>query len=331
MKEKDLISVIIPVYNVEKYLDECINSVVNQTYTNIEIMLVDDGSIDDSSNICDEWKKKSECIKVIHKKNGGLSDARNVGIENAQGKYIIFVDSDDWIPRDSIEYLYNLIINYEADIVCGTILEVFDRKYIRKINIKEDIVVANNVEALEDLMYMQRITNSASGKIYKKELFDSIKYPVGKLYEDLGTTYKVFSKANKIVLSNKNVYFYFKNNQESIVNRKYSYRELDRITFAREELEFINNNYNQLREAAIYKLYYESIITIGKMPIKNKDRKMVYEFIKKYRYSVIKNSKLTLKQRIFCASSFFGILTIKIAYKIRFVINKRKYKKITKQ
>ena len=118
MKKQDLISIVVPIYNVEKYLEKCINSIIIQTYKNIEIILVNDGSTDSSGKICDIYLKIDKRIKVVHKKNGGLSDARNVGIENAKGKYIAFIDSDDFLDSDFIEILYNLIIEYNADVSC---------------------------------------------------------------------------------------------------------------------------------------------------------------------------------------------------------------------
>ena len=116
---EELISVVVPVYNVEKYIDKCINSIINQTYKNLEIILVDDGSPDNCGNICDEYAKKDNRIIVIHKENGGLSDARNTGIEVSKGKYITFIDSDDYISDNYVSFLYNLIIEYKADISIG--------------------------------------------------------------------------------------------------------------------------------------------------------------------------------------------------------------------
>ena len=189
---KDLISVIIPVYKVEEYINRCIDSVINQTYKNLEIILVDDGSPDGCPKICDEYAKKDSRIRVIHKQNGGLSDARNVGIDNANGKYITFIDSDDWIPIDSINILYKNLINTKSEISSGCLLEVFSDN--RKNYSNNDYEVYSKIEGLKNLFLLHDISNSASGKIYDISLFDNIRYPVGKLYEDLGTTYKLFAK-----------------------------------------------------------------------------------------------------------------------------------------
>jgi len=317
-----LVSVIVPVYNVEKYIEKCVDSLIEQSYKNIEIILVDDGSNDSSPKICDAYQLKYNNIRVLHKKNGGLSDARNKGIEMSKGHYLIFVDSDDWIPKNSIEFLYNMISNNKCDIACGNILEVYTREIIEEIH-DDSFYILGKSDSMKKLLYMKGITNSASGKIYKRELFNDIKFPIGKLYEDLGTTYKLFSNSDKIAFSNSIVYYYYKNNSNSIVNSKYSKRELDRLFFAKEELEYVKKNYSELENAAIYRYFYEALNIIGKIPISEKEIKNVYKIIKEYRKIVIKDSNLSFKQKVFCASSLFGIRGIKMLYIIRKWVKKK--------
>ena len=214
--EKDLISIIIPVYKVEKYLEKCIESVLKQTYTNLQIILVDDGSPDNCGKICDEYAKKDARIEVIHKANGGLSDARNVGISIAKGKYIGFVDSDDYIKTDMYEKLINLIKKYNADISVCNLYDVIDGKeYIR--NKENGIQEYNRIEILKEILLDKNIQSYAWNKLYKKELFDEIKYPIGKKYEDIGTTFYVFEKCNKIVVTSEPKYYYLKR-ADSLVN-----------------------------------------------------------------------------------------------------------------
>lgn len=214
--EKDLISIIIPVYKVEKYLEKCIESVLKQTYTNLQIILVDDGSPDNCGKICDEYAKKDVRIEVIHKANGGLSDARNVGISIAKGKYIGFVDSDDYIKIDMYEKLINLIKKYNADISICNLYDVIDGKeYIR--NKENGIQEYNRIEILKETLLDKNIQSYAWNKLYKKELFDEIKYPVGKKYEDIGTTFYLFEKCNKAVVTSEPEYYYLKR-ADSLVN-----------------------------------------------------------------------------------------------------------------
>ena len=208
--KEPLISVIVPIYNVEKYLNKCVDSIINQTYKNLEIILVDDGSPDNCPQICDEYAKKDKRIKVIHKENGGLSDSRNVGIQEAKGEYIGFIDSDDYIDSEMYEYLYNLIEKYSADISnCG-------HRDVGLVNeegpLPEDEIVLNSKEALELLSRDTWIKNFAVNKLYKKSLFidNNIEYPVGKIMEDILTTYRLIEKANIIAVGNKNYYNYLK-------------------------------------------------------------------------------------------------------------------------
>ena len=172
--QDELISIIIPVYKVEKYLEKCINSIIGQTYTNLQIILVDDGSPDNSGKICDKYAKKDSRVEVIHKSNGGLSEARNSGIERAKGKYIGFVDSDDYIKEDMYEVLYNLITRFQADVsICNLYDVVGDEKNIRNIN--EGIKEYNRIDILKEVLMDKNIQSYAWNKLYKKELFDNLK------------------------------------------------------------------------------------------------------------------------------------------------------------
>ena len=217
--EKDLISVVVPVYNVEDYLNRCVDSIVNQTYKNLEIILVDDGSTDSSGKICDDCAKDDERIKVIHKENGGLSDARNAGIDIASGKYITFVDSDDVISHDCVNFLYELLKNNNSSIsVCD--YQLFKDK-IKVKKIKRKCVNYSRMEMLEYILYGGHNLISACGKLYDISLFNSVRYPKGCLYEDVYTTYLLYEKSENVVVSNEKKYFYFVRSN-SITNKNFS-------------------------------------------------------------------------------------------------------------
>ncbi|MCB2353216.1 glycosyltransferase [Clostridium estertheticum] len=204
-----LISIIVPIYNVEVYIRNCVDSILGQSYENLEIILVDDGSPDNCGDICDEYRSKDKRIKVIHKKNGGLSSARNAGIDIASGDYLGFIDSDDWIERDMYESLYNALTSHKADIsVCGRY--IVDGSRITTISDSEKAEVFTRSEALSELVLDEYsgMKNFAWDKLYKKELFNDIRYPEGKYYEDIFTTYKLFSKSNKIVDIKSPKYYY---------------------------------------------------------------------------------------------------------------------------
>jgi len=221
------ISIIVPVYNVEKYIHRCIDSILHQTFKDFELILVDDGSLDNSGKICDEYAKEDDRIKVIHKENGGLSDARNVGLDIAQGEYIAFVDSDDWIEKDMYSILYENIRKYNADISICKMRKIFDSTVDNNIT-TNNCIILNNEEAFDCLFNNKYYASHACDKLYKKSLFDGIRYPVGKLYEDMFTTYRLFEKANKVVFSDYIGYNYFQR-KDGIVNSKFRPEKLDYI------------------------------------------------------------------------------------------------------
>ena len=207
-----IISIIVPIYNVEKYLTRCIKKLVDQTYPNIEIILVDDGSTDKSGIICDEWKEKDKRIKVVHKINGGLSDARNVGIQCSSGEYILLVDSDDYIAESTCEELLNIAIETSADIVSFREQKIDDLsgKFLESKN--EDtkkIVVMSGHDAGKNYLYGKYVQHSAWSKLYKRKLFDKLLFPKGMLAEDYATTYLFLSYANIVTYYDRKLYFYF--------------------------------------------------------------------------------------------------------------------------
>jgi len=249
--EKDLISVIVPVYKVEKYLEKCIESIIKQTYTNLQIILVDDGSPDNCGKICDEYAKKDSRIEVIHKINGGLSDARNVGINRANGRYIGFVDSDDYIKEDMYEKLINLIKEYDADISICNLYDVIDGKeYVR--NKDNGIHEYSRIDILKEILLDKNIQSYAWNKLYKKELFDEIKYPIRKKYEDIGTTFYLFEKCNKIVVTSEPEYYYLKR-ADSLVNNVTESTILDYTEIIIQRYLYIKQNIKELRK---YNNYY---------------------------------------------------------------------------
>jgi exopolysaccharide biosynthesis predicted pyruvyltransferase EpsI/glycosyltransferase involved in cell wall biosynthesis len=203
----DKITIIIPVYRVEAFLRKCIESVIEQTYDHLEIILVDDGSPDNCPSICDEYARLDQRIKVIHQKNGGISAARNAGIELASGDYIAFVDSDDWVERDMYEVLYEKARALDADItICGYYI-VKENKISLSCVIEEDIVYSME-EALGELLQDTKVRNYLWNKLYKRDLFTRIRFPVAAAYEDMAAMYQLFVLANRIALIDEYKYYY---------------------------------------------------------------------------------------------------------------------------
>lgn len=243
-----IVSVIVPIYNVEQYLSQCIVSLMIQTLEDIEIILVDDGATDRSSSICDEYALRDTRIKVIHKENGGLSDARNVGIGVAQGKYIAFLDSDDWVTPNFYEYLYELIERENADIVQCDYIEAYSEDI--KINFKEDIkeVIYTGVEALH-LLYSEEYAKTVVvwNKLYKKELFKDIRFPKGKVHEDEFTTYKLLHQATKVVNSNCPM-VYYRQREGSIMAQGFNEKRLHVLEAWKEKRDYFEKH--NLKELA---------------------------------------------------------------------------------
>lgn len=326
MKMK-LISVIIPVYNVEKYIQRCIESIIDQTYKNIEIILVDDGSTDSSGKICDSYQVKDKRIKVIHKKNGGLSDARNAGITCSTGEYIAFVDSDDLVDKSYIEFLFKLISEEDSDIAVCRYKRFTDLLEVKNSDRNDNNIIYNGMQALEVLLYQpEKIPQSANAKMYRRELFDGILYPVGRLNEDIGTTYKLFYKAKKIAYNSSQYYFYFQR-MDGIVRTKISNRTRDAIDFSEEILAFVKANMPQIEKAAICYAFAQNIQVLIKLPYEdNIYRELAEEIksnIKKYRGIVWRDKKVPYLKRIGALASYGSLSLIKkLAIIYKKVINK---------
>ena len=230
------ISIIVPVYNVEKYLSRCVDSILNQTFTDFECILVDDGSPDNCGKICDEYAKKDKRIRVIHKENGGLSDARNAGIDIAQGEYIGFVDSDDWIHPQMYEILYNGIIENNVKISACKLEEEIEAGQFKRIYNP----CFNVYNGLDFLVSNYFIAVSPPTKLYHKSLFDNIRYPVGRLHEDAFVVYKLFFKADNIAFTDNALYEYFRNS-DGITHSEFSLKRLDVLDAVEEQCEFFKN------------------------------------------------------------------------------------------
>ena len=242
-----LCSIIVPIYNVEALLPRCIDSLIGQQYQNIEIILVNDGSTDSSEAICREYLNRDSRLKLINKKNGGLSSARNAGLKLSKGEYIFFVDSDDYVTSDFCSVGVDGFLNHSADVVIFGFNNIFvDTNKVIKKHCRKSRVISNE-EALEGTLIDGYINSLAWNKAYKRELFDDIRYPEGMVFEDVGTTYKIFDKANTIYISSNITYNYELRNG-SISNKWWCNDKKinDFFTIRCEQLQFINNNYPSL-------------------------------------------------------------------------------------
>ena len=245
-----LISVIVPVYKVEQYLEECVNSICRQTYENLEIILVDDGSPDHSGEMCDALAKYDNRIKVIHKENGGLSSARNAGLDVATGEYVSFVDSDDWISLDMYQRLYSLMQKHNAQIAAGGIQtstgEHFNLDYPRKNHVE----VFSRLDALREITRNQKCTNSFCDKLWSKWIFDTVRFPMGELYEDMKTIPSCLELVDTIVYDPTPTYFY-RTTGESITRGQFNPNKFEEAYAAKARAEYYAQKYPQLYSFAI--------------------------------------------------------------------------------
>ena len=224
--QNDIISIIVPVYNVERYVERCVSSLASQTYRNLEIILIDDGSPDNSGKICDELALRDSRIIVKHQENKG-----------------IFVDADDWVHEEYIRILYQQIVTYNAQIsACGTEIRSDQGHIAYYFQDLQSIRVFHKDEAMRELLMDQMIRNVAWNKLYQKDLFDEIRFPEGRIFEDIATTYRLIDKTEIIVFTGVPLYYYYKS-EESIIRSKYTKAKFDKLTAERERAEFFRNHY----------------------------------------------------------------------------------------
>ena len=268
-----LISIIVPIYKVEPYLKRCVDSIQNQTYRNLEIILVDDGSPDNCGKICDESAIVDSRIKVIHKPNGGLSDARNAGLDIASGDFIGFVDSDDFIHPMMFKDLHEQLEKYDADIAQCSFKKVSGDEMINP-DEPSNLKVLSNMEVL-DYIYTPFCVDYivAWDKLYKKDLFKELRFPKSKIHEDEFSTYKLFYWSKKIVVSDKKYYYYFQS-PNSIIRSNFSIKKLDYAEAMEERIQFFKENklislYDlALKKYALWLLnfYYRNYKSINNLP-----------------------------------------------------------------
>ncbi len=310
-----LVSVIIPIYNIEDYLSACLDSVINQTYHNLEIIAVDDGSEDNSGVIAQAYAAKDKRIKVLKKPNGGLSDARNYGYAHCKGDYVTFLDGDDYISQYFVETLLRAAIENNSDIVtCNYKITRTTNDYALEKPQENKTATLSTDDALESLFYQRHVTNSAWGKLYKAELFSDVEYPKGKKYEDLATTYKVFAKANSVTICQAKLLYYVQR-ETSIMGQGFDPERLDGLEFAEEAVRFTQKYYPNLEKAAINRLFTEAIHIFEEITTrKNKtEKEYVWTVIKKYRSTVKGDKRSKKNMRAYARVSYFGKQALRTA------------------
>lgn len=294
----ELVSVIIPIYNVERCLNNCIDSICRQSYIDLEIILVDDGSTDTSGKLCDDWARKDSRIKVIHKQNGGLSDARNAGIDLANGSWFMFVDGDDTIADDAIEDMYNSALEYDCDLAVCNIVRVYDdgltEEFYRPSNKRIKLDGNERFETLNQ--------PSVCNKLFKSSLFNDIRFPKGKFYEDTFVYHALLYGADAVVLTGRDGYFYLSRRDSILGQAKYSDRYYDMTEAVYMRLVFlIEHNIPKYDVEACLSMYAvvsnaeKNILKTPKNADKRKLMRQWYDVA--YRY-LMRHSGISFKQRI---------------------------------
>lgn len=314
-----MITVVVPVYNIEQYIDRCVQSIVEQTYSSLEIILVDDGSTDKSNILCDKWAQKDKRIRVLHKKNGGLSSARNAGIDVAHGSYITFVDGDDYIEPNMYETMLSELKKHKADIVCAGRFTHIGEKQIKEEYTIETASEYSNAKAVEKVLYNSEIDVAAWDKLYKIEIFDNLRYPIGIINEDAAIIFQVLYRANKIVHCGKPLYHYvYRTN--SISKAKYTSKKYDVYKNCVSISNFIRENFDKQENAC--KVYCSLcaagvLQTIYDTPGAKKKFKNEYlDFRRLLRdgiFILIKTPEVSFKTRIW---SFMMYLNLNHLYKL---------------
>lgn len=294
----NLISIVVPVYNVRNFLTNCLESILNQTYKNLEILLVDDGSKDGSGELCDELSSRDPRIRVFHKDNGGLSDARNFGIEHSKGDYISFIDSDDIISPYYVEVLYNMLSNANAEISIGCFSHCYneDELIFTKVDSFKKLDVNS---AISSMLYQKEISVSACAKLFKRSCFDNIKFPIGKLYEDSAIMYLLLDKANVIAYSESKIYGYF-HRLNTITTRTFDTKNFDSFYISKEIYNYYKNDQKLKKPATSYYVCSAMRIYLNCDDyFKYKDKiDQVESVIKRYGNSVVFDSNARIKSRL---------------------------------
>lgn len=300
-----MISIIVPVYNVEKYIESCIETLLYQTYKDLEIILVDDGSTDESGKICDRYAKQDDRILVIHKKNGGLSDARNRGLDIAKGEFIGFVDGDDQVHPQMFEILLYNSLNYDADIsacVMKKVSGIFGKKVGIDINISEQkIRLLKREDALKNI---DIISVCAFNKLYKREIFNKIRYPIGKFHEDEFVIHELCYHSKKIVLTDQILYYYIQRNDSimAVYNRDKLY---DAMEAYRKRIEFSKEKWPEVLPEVLctYSEYVKGEFFNDEGKLDSEEKNLLRNELKK----VLKENKkvrIPYKYKVFCNSIF---------------------------
>lgn len=321
-----LISVIVPVYNVEKYLDKCVRSIMNQTYRNLEIILVDDGSPDNCPAMCDAYAKEDPRIKVIHKENGGQADARNQGIDIASGEYIGFIDSDDFVDEDMYEYLIEIAQKEQADVVTCECYDYYAEKEILRHDC-DFYEKTNRIDAIARVMESRKATLYVVDKLYRKEIFDNLRFRKGKTFEDAYIVVEILSKTKTVVFTNAQKYYYY-HRLESTTSKPFNAKSFDVVEAYDYNADLCLKISPFLSEPALFRRCWSRFYVLDKMMLS--DESYDHKAEKEYVAFLKANKSFILKSNLFTKGRKLSFAAMLISIKLyRKVVRYYTYRNIT--
>ncbi len=310
------ISVIVPVYNVADFVEQCAESILEQSFSDFELLLVDDGSTDGSGDLCEEIASKDRRVRCFHKPNGGLSDARNYGVDRLRGDFVTFIDSDDWVEPTYLEYLIKGFENTQVDIstcVFSCRRGESSRPW-RNIPFEPEVMTGN--DALLSMLYDERVNVSAHGKLYRSSLFESVRYPMGMCYEDVGTTYKLLAEARAVSVGGAPLYNY--RMRSGSITQSGSVGIFDRYELAKQAYVDLSSFDEDVELAAERYFTFHALSVLRSCKLRVPSQRIRASELRKevlaHKKSVITNGRTPARDRIALCVLGFGLLPYKIAW-----------------
>lgn len=320
-QEKPLVSIIVPVYNVEKYLQACLESLARQTYPALEIILIDDGSTDSSGKMCDEFAQKDPRFKVVHQANGGLSNARNHGIQLAQGEYLTFVDSDDTVTADYVTFLYELLETkgFKSPMSICALNNVYLATGVEKNDGNGLVTTLSGKKAIEMMCYHDLVDTCAYAKLAKKELYETVAFPEGKIFEDIATTYQLFMQCDSIECGFLPKYNYMLRSG-SITTSGFNAKKLELLEMTDQMAQDVVARYPDLASAVKRRQVYARFSTLNQMldvtdPDLVAKRNAIIKYLKANQAQVVSDPKTPKRDKLGYLMLKFGFPMYKVAWK----------------
>lgn len=297
---KPELSIIVPIYNAEKYLERCIQSIIDQTYSNFELLLVDDGSSDTSIEICRQFEKADSRVKVITQKNAGVSAARNTGLDNAKGVYIGFIDSDDYIEKDFYEILYTHLVNEQADMSVIGAYDIYANKKPKKK--EQKYLVLDQERATELILEGNLVSVHPWSKLCKRELFDGLRYPVGKIHEDSYVIIELLLRCQKIVVDTIQKYHYY-HRVGSITSTTFAEKDLSFIDAWEKNYVLIVENLPNLKNLAVQRVCWANFLMLDKIMVSDNEKNFsqtqeIINYLKKHSRFILQAKSFTRNRKI---------------------------------